>query len=123
MFKNEVFPFYYDKAYEQQIKFKREKEEREEEEIKNIRDKNCLIDYGKFMRKIGVKERKINRGLVKKYIFNGDLGNVLKIFKKSKNKSKRKDIQVNMIHSRLKDFKNEIKNMSEEEKKSKSQMT
>ena len=34
-FKNEVFPFYYDKAYEHQIKFEREEEEREQEGIKN----------------------------------------------------------------------------------------
>ena len=60
-FRNKGFPFYYDKAYEHRIKF-----EREEEEIKNIRDKNGLIHYGKLMRKIGVKERKINRELAKK---------------------------------------------------------
>ena len=60
-FRYKVFPFYYDKAYEHRIKF-----EREEEEIKNIRDKNGLIHYGKLMRKIGVKERKINRELAKK---------------------------------------------------------
>ena len=35
VFKNEVFPFYYDKAYEHQIKFEREEEEREQEGIKN----------------------------------------------------------------------------------------
>ena len=40
-----------------------------EEEIKNVRDKTGLIDYGKLMRKIGVKERKIDRELVKKYFF------------------------------------------------------
>ena len=84
---------------------------------KKIRNKNGLIDYGKLMRKIYVKERKINRELVKKYFFNNDLGNVLKIFEKSKNNLKRNNIQVNMINSGLKDLKEEITNMSEEEKK------
>ena len=69
------------------------------------------------MRKIYVKERKINRELVKKYFFNNYLGNVLKIFEKSKNNLKRDNIQVNMINSGLKDLKEEITNMSEEEKK------
>ena len=69
------------------------------------------------MRKIYVKESKINRELVKKYFFNNYLGNVLKIFEKSKNNLKRNNIQVNMINSGLKDLKEEITNMSEEEKK------
>ena len=92
---------------------------KEEEEIKNIRNENSLIDYGKLIRKIGVKERKINRELVKKYFFDNDLGNLLKNFK---NNLKRNKIQVNMINSWLEDLKEEITNMSEEEKKSKNQM-
>ena len=55
------------------MKFEREEKEREEEEMKNIRNKNGLIDYGKLMRKTGVKERKTNRELVKEYFFNDDL--------------------------------------------------
>ena len=44
------------------MKFEREEEEREEEEeIKNIRNKNGIIDHGKLMRKTGVKQRKINK--------------------------------------------------------------
>ena len=116
-FKNEVFPVYYDKEYEYRMKFERQEEEREEEEIKNIRDENGLIDYGKLMRKIGVKERKINRELVKKYFFNDDLGNLLQNFKKSKNNFKRNNIQVNVINSGLKSLKEKITNMSEKEKK------
>ena len=64
--------------------------EREEEKIKSIRNRNGLIDHGKLMRKTGVKEREINRGLNKKYFFNNDLGNVQKNFIKSKNNSKKK---------------------------------
>ena len=116
-FKNEIFPVYYDKAYEHRMKFEREEEGKEEQEIKNIRNENGLIYYGKLMKKIGVKERKINRELVKKYFFNNDLGNLLKNFKKSKNNLKRNKIQVDMINSGLKDVKEEITNMSEEEKK------
>ena len=40
-FKNEVFPFYYDKGYEHQMKFEREEER--EEEIKNVRKKMVLL--------------------------------------------------------------------------------
>ena len=44
------------------MRFEREDEE---EEIKNIRNVNGLIDYGKLMRKIRVKERKIIGDLLK----------------------------------------------------------
>ena len=69
------------------------------------------------MWKTGVKERKINRELAKKYFYNDDLGNLLQNFKKSKNNLKRNNAQVNMMNSGLKDLKEVIKNMSEEEKK------
>ena len=116
-FKNKVFPFYYHKAYEHRMKLEREEEREKEEEIKIVRDKNGLIGYGKLMRKIGVKERKIDRELVKKYFFAHDLRHVLENFKNSKNNSKINNIQVNMINSGLKDLKEEIRNMSEKEKK------
>ena len=116
-FKNEVFPVHYDKAYEHRMKFEREEERKEEKEIKNIRNENGVIDCGKFMRTIGVKERKINREPVKKYFFNDDLRNLLKNLKKSKNNLKRNNIQVDLIDSGLKDLKEQITNMSEEEKK------
>ena len=80
-FKDEIFPFNYDEAYEEQMRFERE------EEINNIRNKNGPIDYGKLMRKIGFKERNINSGLVKKNFFTYDLGDVVKNFKKSKTNS------------------------------------
>ena len=99
------------------MKFEREEERKEEEEIKNIRNENGVIDCGKFMRTIGVKERKINREPVKKYFFNDDLRNLLKNFKKSKNNLKRNNIQVDLINSGLKGLKEQITNMSEEEKK------
>ena len=69
------------------------------------------------MRKIGFKERNINSELVKKHFFTHDLGGVLKKFKKSKNSSKRNKIQASMIINGLRDLKEEITNMTEEEKK------
>ena len=54
-FKNRIFPFNYDEAYEEWMKF-----EKEEQEISNIKNRNDLIDYKTLMRKIGFKERNIN---------------------------------------------------------------
>ena len=93
-----------------------------EEEINNIRNKNGLIDYEKLMRKFGLKERDINSKLVKKHVFTYDLWDVLKNFKKSKIDPEKNKIQVSMIKNGLKDLKEEITDMSEEEKKSKNQM-
>ena len=104
------------------MKFEREEEKKEEKKIKNIRNKNGVIDCGKFMGQIGVKERKINREPVKKYFFNDDLRNLLKNFKKSKNNLKRNNIQVDLINSGLKDLKGQITNMSKKKKKLKNQM-
>ena len=61
--KTKLCAVYYDKKNEHWKKF-----EREEEEIKNISE-DGLIDYEKRTRKIGVKEGKINKGLVKKTLF------------------------------------------------------
>ena len=118
-FKNGIFPFNFDEEHEEQMRFETEgeKREEEEEEISNIRNKNGLIDYEKLMRKIGFKERNINSELVKKHFFTHDLGGVLKKFKKSKNSSKRNKIQASMIINGLRDLKEEITNMTEEEKK------
>ena len=93
-----------------------------EEEINNIRNKNGLIDYEKLMRKFGLKERDINSKLVKKHVFTYDLGDVLKNLKKSKIDPEKNKIQLSMIKNGLKDLKEEITDMSEEEKKSKNQM-
>ena len=98
------------------MRFERE-EEKKEEEISNIRSKNGLIDYEKLMRKIGFKEKNLNSELVKKYFSTYDLGDVLKNFKKSKINSERNEIQIRTIKNGLRDLKEEITNMSEEEKK------
>ena len=41
-FKNEIFPFNYDEVYDERMRFERE-EEKEEEEVNNIRNKNGLL--------------------------------------------------------------------------------
>ena len=69
------------------------------------------------MRKIGFKERNINRKLVKMHFFAYDLGDVLKNFKKSKINPDRNKVQVTIIKNGLRDLKEQIKNMSEEGKK------
>ena len=117
VFKNGIFSFVNDEVWEEQMRHKKE-----EEEINNIQEKNGLTDYKKLMRKIGFKERYINRKLVKKQFFAYDLGDVLKNFKKSKINPDRNKVQVTIIKNGLRDLKEQIKNMSEEGKKSKNQM-
>ena len=84
------------------MRFERE-EEKEEEEISNIRNKNGLIDNEKLMRKTGFKERNINSDLVKKYFFTYDLQDMQKNFRKSKTNSERNKIQVITIKNGLRD--------------------
>ena len=112
VFKNGIFSFVHDEVWEEQMRNKKE-----EEEMNNIQEKNGLIDYKKLMRKIGFKERYINRKLVKKHFFAYDLGDVLKNFKKSKINPDRNKVQVTIIKNELRDLKEQIKNMSEEGKK------
>ena len=102
MFKNGILPFNYEEAYEEWMRFERE-EEKEEEEISNIRNKNGLIDNEKLMRKTGFKERNINSDLVKKYFFTYDLQDMQKNFRKSKTNSERNKIQVITIKNGLRD--------------------
>ena len=63
------------------------------------------------------KERDINSELVKKHFFTYDLGDVLKSFKKSKINPQKNKLQVSMIKNGLRDLKEQITDMSEEEKK------
>ena len=51
-FKNGIFPFGYDEAWEEEMRY-----EKEEEELNNIKNKNGLIDYIRLNRLIGAKER------------------------------------------------------------------
>ena len=69
------------------------------------------------MRKFGFKERGINTELVKRHFFTYDLGDVLKSFRKSKINSERNKIQVSIIKNGLRNLKEEITDMSKEQKK------
>ena len=50
-FKNGIFPFDYDEAWEEEMRY-----EKEEEKL-NIKNKNGLIDYRRLNRLIAAKER------------------------------------------------------------------
>ena len=51
---------------------------------KNVRNKNSLIDYNKFMRLIYLKEKDISDELVRKHFLVQDLGHLLEKIKKAK---------------------------------------
>ena len=96
-------------------KFK-EQARHDEKEIKNIRNKNGLIDYNEFMKLIKLKERKSSNELVRKYFLVQNLGDLLENLKKLKDNPEEK-LLVNLIKSRLSDFKNKIKKNERRRKK------
>ena len=107
-FKNGIFSFNYDETEEEEL--------RDKEEENNIRDNNGLIDYKKLNRLINLKERgKINE-LVKKHFLVQDLGALPEKFRKSKNNKEKNKIQVVLDNSTLRDLKEDIEDMSEQEK-------
>ena len=82
---------------------------------KNIRNKNDFLDYNKLMELIKSKENEMNNELVSKYFFVPKLGNLLKQMKDLKNNPEKNRVLVNIIKSRIKDLKNEIEKMTEDE--------
>ena len=94
---------------------------KEQARQENIRNENGLIDYNKFMELVRSKENEMNNEFVRKYFSVQNLENLLKQMKGLKNNPKNK-IRARLIKIGLKDHKNEIRNMSEEEKKLKNQM-
>ena len=106
-FKNKIFLIHYDEEESFMDKI---------EEEKNIRDENGLIDYNRLLRVIGFKDRDINDELVRKHFLAQDLGNLVKKLQKSINNPEKNKIQVGLINDGLKDLKEEIKLMSEQEK-------
>ena len=82
---------------------------------KNIRNKNDFLDYNKLMKLIKSKENEMNNELVSKYLFVPKLGNLLKQMKDLKNNPEKNRLLVNIIKSRIKDLKNEIVKMTEDE--------
>ena len=99
--KNGIFPIYYDN---------------EDNDENDIRDNNGLIDYEKLKRLINTKERDINDELVGKIFLVQDLRVLPEKLKKSKNDAVKNKIQVGLINSGLRDLKEEIEDMSEQEK-------
>ena len=105
-FKNKIFLIYHD---DEDSRF-------EDNDENDIRDNNALIDYEKLNRLINLKGRSINDDLVRKHFLVQDLGALLEKLKKSKKNPEKNEIQVNLIKSGLRDFKEEIEDMSKEEK-------
>ena len=68
------------------------------------------------MRLINLKERDINDELVRKHFLVQDLGDLLKKMKKLKNNPDKNKIQASLINSGLRDLKEEVEEMSEQEK-------
>ena len=94
------------------MRFEREEEER----LNNIKNKNGLLDYTKPNRLIDARTRDINNEFVRKHFLVQGLGSLLEKLRMSKNNSERNKIQVGLINSGLRDLKEEIEDMSEEEK-------
>ena len=107
-FKDGIFPFDCDEALEEQATY--------EEEEKNIRDKNDLIDYRRLNKLIYAKTRDINDELVRKHFLVQDLEGLLEKLWRSKNDPKKNKIQLGLINSGLRDLKEEIEDMGEQEK-------
>ena len=102
-FKKGIFPLKSDDEFKEQARHE------------NIRNENGLIDYNKITELIKSKENEINNELVKKYFLVQNLGSLFKQIKDLKKNPKNK-IRVLLIKSGLEDLKNEIENMSEEQK-------
>ena len=106
VFKNKIFRIHHD---DEDSRF-------ENNDENDIRDNNGLIDYIKLESLIKIKERDINDQLVRKHFLVQDLRVLLEKLNKSKNNPKRNKIQVNLLKDGLRDFKEEIEDMSKEEK-------
>ena len=105
-FKNKIFRIHHD---DEDSRF-------ENNDENDIRDNNGLIDYIKLESLIKIKERDINDQLVRKHFLVQDLRALLEKLSKSKTNAKRNKIQVNLLKDGLRDFKEEIEDMSKEEK-------
>ena len=92
-FKNEIFPLYYDKEYEEQMKF--EKEEVEEEKIFNA---------NKFNKWVNKQETNINKILFKNNLFFQTPSALLKELYKTNDKEKNR-LLVSVINSGVRDLK------------------
>ena len=101
-----MFPIYH---YDEDSRFENSDED-------DIRDNNALINNKNLERLINIKEIDINDELVTNNFLFQDLRALLEKLKKSKTYAENNEIQVNLIKSRLGNFKEEIEDMSKEEK-------
>ena len=124
-FKNEIFPFYYDEEYEEQMKVEREIKEEEEgkrkKQKKQEEEQKQESEEKKFFKYIENKSKSISYDLFRKY-FNFETPTQLtkKLFE-IKDKKKNNDF-VEEIKNRWSKLKDEIEEMSENEKKMRSQI-
>ena len=101
-FKNRVFPLYYDRDYEERMKYEKEKEK-------------TITDTDEFKKYITEKETKINKELFKNYFPFQTQSALSKDLYKINDKEQNSKL-VNVINSGLKNLKEEIKKMPEKEK-------
>ena len=81
-----------------------------------IRNENGLIDYRKLERLISLKKRGINNELVKKHFLVQDLGTLLKNLRIRSKNTERNKIQINIVKNGLRDLKEKIEDMGDDEK-------
>ena len=103
-FKNEVFPFYYDREDEEQMEFEKEEEE------------ETITDVNKFNKWVNKQEKKINKELFQNNFPFQTPSALLKELYKTNDKEKNR-LLVSVINSGLKDLKEKNNKMSEEERK------
>ena len=111
-FKNEIFPFNYGEAWEEQRRFEREEEER----LINIKNENGLNDYRKLNILIVVKIRDVDDELVRDHFLVQDLSEFLEKLQGTKNNPERNKIQLSLINSGLRGLKEVFGDISEPEK-------
>ena len=107
-FKNEIFPLCYDKEDEEQMEFEKEEEE----------EKEKIFNANKFNKWVNKQETDINKELFKNHCSFQTPSAFLKDLYKTNDKKKNR-LSVSVINSGLKDLKQKIKEMSEEERKNK----
>ena len=101
--KNELFPFYYDREYEEQMKYEKEEEE------------ETIFNLNKFNEWVNKQGTTIDTELFEKYFNFRRSSDMFKYLYQTNDKEKNNEL-VNVINSGLKDLKEEIKKMPKEEK-------